>query len=577
MKKYFLVFFTVLLTIFLFVRNSKVSAEPDCSSSTISVGDADYCIQQLQKEIDARLPAHEKNKEDLADLRTQLSTISKKITNIQTQLKKFESEIKEREEELAYTKKIFEEKTVNQYKSLRLYDPILPFLSSDNASTAFRELTFRQTAADEDRKVMEGYANDLSKLKSDKETLEKSKSSLASLQKQVSEKEKTLASEVQKVEGYLATLTAKQQSIIAAKSGSFTISVGDVELADDYNASIKGFRESAPAGSFAVFSFGGYTHRRGMSQYGAKGRAITGKNYDEILRAYYSFDGYEDRGGITIKVNNGTGVNQGSVIWTGSLEDYVKRIYEVPASWPEASLQAQVIAARTYVLAVTNNGAGTICATQDCQVFKTQPKGGNWESAVISTSGKVMVSGGNAIKSYFSSTTGGYLFTTGWDTEGGGGSDLLNRAYEAKGGSPWLYKAWYRQGTSKDGAVCGKGNPWLTNEEFADIVNAAVVLKRGSDDRIIPVTSCSESGNPYSYSELREKGGVSSITSVEVIQNQSSGETEYVMFNGRGDLKFSGKEFKQAFNLRAPGYLRIPQGLKFGSSVDFAFFNIEKK
>ena len=152
--------------------------------------DYDCQISEIQREIDARLPAHEKNKEDLAGLREQLASISKKIENIKNQLVKFKADILEREEELAYTRKIFEEKTVSQYKSLRLYDPILPFLSSSNASVAFRELAFRQKAADEDRIVMEEYADDLSELKGDKDSLEKNQNSLASLQGQVAEKEK---------------------------------------------------------------------------------------------------------------------------------------------------------------------------------------------------------------------------------------------------------------------------------------------------------------------------------------------------------------------------------------------------
>lgn len=164
--------------------------------------DTDYqCqIDAIQREIDARLPAQEKNKQDLANLRTQLNDISKKITNIQNLLKKAEADIKKREEDLAYAKEIFDQKAINQYKSIRLYDPLLPFLTSTNATTAFREIAFRQRAADEDRKVMEQYVTDLSKLKSDKETLQKNQTSLASLQKQVSEKEKFLASEVAKVE-----------------------------------------------------------------------------------------------------------------------------------------------------------------------------------------------------------------------------------------------------------------------------------------------------------------------------------------------------------------------------------------
>jgi len=563
MKKYFLVFFTVLLTIFLFVRNSRVSAEPDCSSSTISVGDADYCIQQLQKEIDARLPAHEKNKEDLADLRTQLSTISKKITNIQTQLKKFESEIKEREEELAYTKKIFEEKTVNQYKSLRLYDPILPFLSSDNASTAFRELTFRQTAADEDRKVMEGYANDLSKLKSDKETLEKSKSSLASLQKQVSEKEEFLAGEVEKVEGYLTTLSSKQQSILAAKSGSFIASVGDSDLADDYNASIKGFRESAPAGSFAVFSFGGYTHRRGMSQYGARGRAENGQNYKVILKAYYGKEPVSKDTGGTISVSG-----------FGNLDFenyYLMGIAEMPSGWNIEALKAQAVAARTYAYRYKIQGS-TICTTQSCQVF-SQGKANNppssWKQAVEQTRGEIL----EDVVTYYSSTTGGYITTMGWDTtDGSGGENFLDKTFEKVGGSPWVYKAWYTEGYSPSSAKCGRNDPWLSSTELADIVNAALVLKnKGGDNRISPVTTSCWGGNPYSYEELKNVavpyGGISSVFSV-FVQPPENGTTSRVVINE--SVSLSGDEFKQAFNLRAPGFLMIPQ-------KGFAFFNIEKK
>lgn len=529
--------------------------------------DYDCQIQEIQREFDALSSAHEKNKEELANLKKQIADLTKRITSISTQLKNVQAEIEQREEDLAYAREIFEQKAESHYKFLRLYDPILPFLSSTDAAAAFREINFRQRAADDDRKTMEEYANDLVQLRTDKENLEKNKAGLASLQNQVNEKAKFLEGEVAEVETYLASLSAKQQEILAAKSGSFIVSVGDSELADDYNASIRGFRETAPSGSFAVFSFGAYTHRKGMSQYGARGRAQNGKGYDEILRAYYSFDGYEDRSGITIKVNNGTSVNSGSVIWTGSLEDYVKRIYEVPGSWPDASLQAQAIAARTYALAVTNNGAGSICATQNCQVFKTDPKGGNWESAVVATSGKVMVSGGQPIKAYYSSTAGGFLTTMGWDTtDGGGGTNFLDKTYEKIGGSPWVYKAWYRKGYSPSGDSCGRGNPWLSNTEFTDIVNAALVLRSGSDSRITPVTTSCWGGNPYSNDELRSKGGVNSVSSVYV--TQGNGVTGEVVVNG--SIRLTGAKFKQAFNLRASGYLMIPQ-------KGFAFFNIERK
>jgi len=560
MKKYFtdiLLIFILFFSFFLFLKSVGFISAQSCAP------DAWDCqLAEIQREMDARLPAHEKNKEDLAGLRTQITEISKKITNIQSQLKKFESDIVSREEELAYTRKIFEEKTVNQYKSLRLYDPILPFLSSDNASTAFRELTFRQKAADEDRKLMEEYANDLSKLKEDKDTLEKSKSSLASLQKQVSDKEKTLAGEVDKVETYISSLSAKQESILAAKSGSFIASVGDSDLADDYYASIKGFREAAPSGYFAVFSFGAYTHRKGMSQYGARGRANNGQNYSSILNVYYGKTPVKKDTGGTISVEGYGNLDFESY--------YLLGIAEMPSSWHIDALKAQAVAARTYAYRYKVEGK-TICVDEGCQVFrksKADSPPSSWRQAVEETRGEVL----EDVVTYYSSTTGGYISTMGWDTtDGSGGGSFLDKTYEKIGGSPWVYKAWYTEGYSPSSAKCGRSNPWLTSTELADIVNAALVLKNtDGDDRISPVTTSCWGGNPYSHDELRNVaasyGGTGSANSVSV--QQGNGTTSTVTING--SISLSGDEFKQAFNLRAPGYLMIPQ-------KGFAFFNIEKK
>ena len=57
-----------------------------------------------------------------------------------------------------------------------------------------------------------------------------------------------------------------------------------------------------------------------------------------------------------------------------SLEKYLLGIYEMPESWPMEALKAQVIAARSYALAYTNNGSGEICATESCQVYHQPEK-----------------------------------------------------------------------------------------------------------------------------------------------------------------------------------------------------------
>lgn len=563
MKKFNFQILKIIFVLFVFIAATYFSFNPVYAQECPAT-DYDCQINALKKEYDALAPAQEKNKQDLAALNKQVADLNSKISKLTAELKSLESQISEREKDLAYTKAIFDEKAKSHYTFLRMYDPITPFLFSDNASQAFQEIILRQKAADSDRETMEEYASGLSSLKTDKESLEKNKVSLSTLQSQVADKQKFLASEVAKVDSYLSSLTAKQEQLLAAKSGAFITSVGDVELADDYKASIKGFRESAPSGSFAVFSFGAYTHRKGMSQYGARGRAENGKSYSDILSFYY--------GKTPVKKDTGGTI---SVSGYGSMDfetTYLYGIAEMPSTWKLDALKAQAVAARTYAYRYKTQGT-TICTTESCQVFsksKSDNPPAAWKQAVDETKGEVL----EDVVTYYSSTAGGYTPASGWDTtDGGGGSNFFDKSFEKIGGSPWAYKSWYRQGYTASGATCGQDDPWLNNEEFTDIVNAALVLRNGADSRIVPITACVGGGDGYSYAELRAKGGVNSVSSVTV--TQGNGTTSSVIVNG--NITLSGLEFKQAYNLRAPGYLRIPQGLRFGSSTDFAFFNIEKK
>jgi len=301
LKKVFKSFFVVLfLSLFLivFTRFFPALAEPNCDNP--STGDLDYCIQKLQQEINALAPAHEQNKKELASLRSQISNLETRIKAISSQLTKVEAEIDQREEDLAFTREIFEEKASNHYKFIRFYDPLAPFLFAEDAAEAFRQLNFRQKAVDEDRKTMEKFAQDLLDLKNDQESLEKNKTSLASAKKAVDERASFLGEEVAKVEAYIATLTAKQQQFIAQKLGSLnlptTLGAGPLYCTDDRNLE-PGFR---PA--FAFYTFG-IPHRVGMNQYGAYGRSKAGQNSEDILRAYFDNFNFETRSNINITVD----------------------------------------------------------------------------------------------------------------------------------------------------------------------------------------------------------------------------------------------------------------------------------
>lgn len=273
------------------------------------------------------------------------------------------------------------------------------------------------------------------------------------------------------------------------------------------------------------------------------------------------------------------------------MDEYVKRVYEVPASWTEndsAALKAQAIAIRSYALAYTNNGQGSICTTQQCQVFKPDPKTDNnnaWINAVDSTAGLTMVQGGSPIKAFFSSTHGGYAFNTGdlsgWsttsytkrmvDTTTGSNSsfsDLKNNAYDKE--SPWFYCDW-------GGRSAYGGTAWLKPEEVADIVNVLLLAKADGEAQKHLVQT--DKTNPDGVdtwdagrvkSELASRGisSYATISNISISADFGVGRTTGVTVSGDGKTDtFGGDEFKTFFNLRAPVNIQIVGPL----------FNVERK
>lgn len=553
-----------LTLIILSYATTVIFSEPNCDSP--GPGDIDYCLQKIQSEIDALKPAHEYNKKELADLRNQIASLEKRINAISNQLVQVAKDIQKQEEDLGFAKVIFEEKTSNHYRFIRLYNPLLAFFSSADASTAFKEYNFNKKAADENRKTLDEYAIELQTLKENKDSLENNKKNLASAKSKISDQAIFLAGEVQKTETYLETLSSKQQELIALKAGGFSTSVGDTPPTLEPCSGAPGSSNFCDPGfrpAFAAFSFGA-PHRTGMSQYGAYGRSKSGQSAEQILSAYFV--------GASLNKNYPTPSTIG-VTGRGRVsfeENYLLGIYEMPESWGDnggyEALKAQAVAARSYALAATNNGAGTICTTEACQVYKPQLHSGKWAQAVRETRGWVLQVGGSPAKAYFASTAGGYTISQwGWtgikDTSG----DWPGKAYEKISASPWFYKGWYK---SRGGASCGRSNPWLTSSEMADILNAWQVLNKGGGDvsRVSPIDKSCWGGNPYSVGELSSIGGFNSVDSASVIYS-NSGYTQSVTFStNKGSVTVNGDEFKKALNLRAPGYLGLKSSL----------FNIEK-
>lgn len=549
-------------------------------------------VEILQQQIDELEHLKQQSEAATTPLETEVKSLTARINSAQAGIKKAKAQvaelatsIEERSSEQEEKTKLLAEIVAQNYKASRIASPFLLLLRPEEHQGNLLSLVNYQVARNQNYQTILNLATEITQLNEDKISLEERQKTLAALQTKLDAQVDFFQGEINKAKDYqqklgsqIAALSAQQQAIINARSGSYTTAVGEVPLADDFNASI-GYKASAPSNTFAVFSFGAYTHRNGMSQYGAKARAEAGQSAEEILAAYYP--------GTTLKKDYGA-MSEISVQGHGTMsfeDSYLQSIYEVPASWPLETLKAQAVAARTYAIRYTNNGSKSICTTESCQVYKNGKKGGDWEKAVNETRGWVLVDGaGDPVSTQYASTHGGYASGVRWDTtDGSGGSDWSSKAWEVKANSPWFYKAWYRNGYSSSGNSCGRSHPWLTQEEMSDILNAYIVRNNPGDadsSRIEPVTinSCNiggSSGNPYSMSELREYadksgGAVTSISAVSVSHNDN-GQTSQVRFaTNRGDITISGSDFKQIFNLRAPGYLRIPQS-------SFASFNIEFK
>ena len=542
-------------------------------------------IEDLQKQIDELTKSREQSVAATKPLEGQLNSLKRQLAQIQISLdtlssniKKKQKELDSREEKLVNKQVILEERVRSYYIRSYFATPLLVILSSARPGELFRELSYRQTVTREDREIISSVTSEVLDLLTQKEKLEKDKLSLASLQNQVDKNADFLGGEVKKAKEFqaelsskIASLTAKQQQIIAAKLGSLnlptSLGAGPLFCTDDRNLN-PGFSPG-----FAFFTYG-IPHRVGLNQYGALGRARAGQNYQDILRAYFDGISFEKKSNGNIKVQG-----YGEM----PLETYLLGIYEMPGDWPMEALKAQVIAARSYALAYTDNLSKEICTTQSCQVYKGGNKGGNWEQAVKATEGEVLVNGGQVISAWYSSTDGGYTYSSsdvGWgarpwtkrlrDTTGDVGSfdDLNSKAYDKE--SPCFYAA---QGFRTE---FGK-SAWLKTSEIADIVNVIMLARADSGTRTHLYQN--DKPNPEGQenwdiervkSELRTRGQspFSSISDISVTADFSLGQTSGVSFSGDGGSEsFSGGEFKNFFNLRAPANIQIVGPL----------FNVERK
>lgn len=547
-------------------------------SSSVFAKTIDEEISEISQQITALENAISPLKKESSDLVSKIKQAKNQITHVASQITYLTQKLIDREADVEVQKILLATRIRRYYINSKKFTPLTIFLTDTTSSNLLQQYTLYKSVISRDRLAITNLAAEIKSLSTSKKSLESDKTKLNNLKTSLEKRFGFLSDEIQKAETYKAELSQRQQQLISEKNAMFNTSVGEVSTSDDpasrsdYNP---GF---SPA--FAAFSFGA-PHRKGMSQFGAYGRAKSGQNHETILRAYY--------GDIRLEKIDTSGSIQTSVGTLPFEDNYLVGIAEMPSSWGDnggfEALKAQAIAARTYALAYTNNRSRSICVTESCQVYKNSryQSPGAWKRAVEDTRGIVIKSNstGNIFSTMYASTSGGATFAYSslghstpnlWDTACGNQSCWPQAAFEKQIPSPWFYKGWYK---SRSNNAYGRSHPWLNQDEFADIINAILYFSKTHDSsHLSQINNCIGScdSNAWSRDELRrqigDKGGpVSSINSISV-DYSTGGYTQTVRVStDKGDFSFNGEDFKQIFTLRAPGAITIKSSL----------FNIEKK
>lgn len=578
-------FSLVLVTTFLFSANifHKVAYSDEYDDLTKKISDLTSALQSSQN-------ATKPLQSQLTGLKSQLASIDAQVKSIENDLIVKKKRIDDGYKKLAEKEQIFNTTVKNSYIKTYTYSPLLVFLSGNNISEITNALTYQKRNTEQDKNVITSVALQLIELENLKNELESDQKKLAAA-KVTLDRERV---DVQKVvdgavafqsslTGQIAALSQKQQQLLAQKLGSLNIPTSAYTTQGGCSSDLLNGKDPGFSPKFGFFTYG-VPNRVGLNQYGAKGRAEAGQNAEQILKAYYNADyttGYNT--GINIHV---TGTNEYGQSFDDNwnIEEYLKHVYEVPTNWPKETLKAQAIAARSYALNRTNDGAQSICPSQSCQVVKREENSDAWKQAVSETSGIVMTSGGKPISAWFSSTHGGYIFASseiGWSSTAftknakdtttdsiSSFSDLQNNAYDKA--SPWFYCNW---GSRSEHA----GTAWMKESEIADIANVLLLAKAdsGTQSHLSQVDKSNPDGTDTwdagrVRQELKNRGinGFNSVSDVSVSWDSGAGRTTQVTVNGdAGSKSFSGSEFKSYFNLRAPANIQIVGPL----------FNIEKR
>lgn len=614
MKKILLLFCLVLfLAITTFLIPITKAQTSSCNVDNIPTCNDPGCISQLQdcasvlnKALQDSINATAPLQSQLDNLNSQIDQIKNSVSAIQENLIQKKQDIDNGYKKLAKQEDILNA-TIRDYYIKSYYNsPLLLLLSSNSASEFTQVLGYQRANADRDKAIIENIAITIQSLQSKQKELENQQTQLLSLKTTLDQQSAQLDKVITGARAYqanlsnkIAQLSAQQQDLLARKLGSLGIPLTAYTSNKGCSSDINPYKDPGFSGTkFGFFTYGVY-HRVGMNQYGAKGRADKGKSYQDILSFYYpntQLTTVDTSVHVTVNGTNDYGENfNNQQLDSGSVEDYLTHIYEMPSGWNSEALKAQAVAARTYVMKAVTSGQTTVAPNQSFQEVKTEQNTQSWIDAVHATSGQILESGGSPITAWFSSTAGGYTHnsgdvfgnstnytTTTPDSNGSinSFSDLQNNAYDGPNyaNSPWFYCDW-------GGRSQYNNTAWLQSGEVADIVN--VIMLAQADSGTASHLSQPDGNIPDTWSPDRVKQELqnrhinpfNSISNISVSPDFGSGKITNVSINGdAGSKSFSGDAFVTYFDVRAPANIFIPSLRKNSDgSYNAPLFNVEQR
>jgi len=323
----------------------------ECHKDCSTIDECQRFIDECGDVLDLYDQANLNNKQTLEDFKTQVNRFEAMIATADRQVNNLEAEIIDQEADLEVQKILLANRVRRLYVHQQSFSTLTMFLASENSGHFIRKMFYQQLVANEDKKAIEKLSGQLTELKENKNKVEENKIWLAQKKKEMESKVSFMEAEIAKTEDYLdvlsttiKTLSEKQEALLAARSGEFTTSVGNVPVSKIPCSGPPGSPSYCDPGGgnwFAAFSLGAWTHRKGMSQYGAKGRADAGQSVDQILQSYYGKTPVSKDTSGTISVSG-----------YGNLDFenyYLYGIAEMPSSWHKEALKAQAIEEKRFV------------------------------------------------------------------------------------------------------------------------------------------------------------------------------------------------------------------------------------